>query len=399
MKLIKNANVFTPEPIGNVDLLISDNRICRIEKNIDENNELIQEVIDGTGKYVVPGFIDGHEHIIGGGGEGGFSTRTPEAVLTDFTLNGITTVVGCIGTDGVTRNMKSLYAKAKGLEEEGISTFIYTGSYHIPVITATADLMTDIIMLDKVIGVGEIALSDHRSSQPTYEEFLRVVSDARIGGMLSGKAGIVNIHLGDSKRCMDLIEKVVAETEIPISQLWPTHVNRNAMLFEKALELAKKGGTIDFTANENIDYWETVSDEVRVSKGIKRMLEDNISTDLFTITSDGQGSFPMFDENGNYIGIGIGKARAILKEVKDCVLNYNIPLEIVLKGITTNPARVLKLKNKGKIEVGYDADLCLLDKNTLDINTVICKGKVMVSNGKPIVLGTFEQDIDTALKK
>lgn len=63
------------------------------------------------------------------------------------------------------------------------------------------------------------------------EEFARVIADTRLGGVLSGKAGIVNVHLGDSPRCLDLIERVVDETEIPATQILPTHINRNEDAF------------------------------------------------------------------------------------------------------------------------------------------------------------------------
>ena len=81
--------------------------------------------------------------------------------------------------------------------------------------------MKDVMLLDKVIGAGEIAISDHRSSQPTFEEFVRIVSDVRVGGMLAGKAGIVNIHLGDSPRLMDLIWRTVRRRRSLIPSSFP----------------------------------------------------------------------------------------------------------------------------------------------------------------------------------
>ena len=251
--------------------------------------------------------------------------------------------------------------------------------------------MKDIMMLDKVIGVGEVAVSDHRSSQPTFEEFVRIASDARVAGMLSGKAGIVNVHLGDSPRKLDLIWRVIRETEIPASQFLPTHVNRNEGLFEECLDFAGEGGTIDFTGNEDIDYWETICDEVRVCKGIRRLLEKGISSDRFTISSDGQGSMPVFGKDGQFQGIGIGKASCLLKEVRECVRKEGIPLETAIKGITSNPASVLKLSSKGHIGPGFDADICLLSEDTLELKTVIAKGRIMVKDGKQQVFGTFER--------
>lgn len=391
--IIRNAKVYQPEYAGVKDILVLGDRIAALGENLKADFGGCVEVreIDAEGMAAVPGFIDSHEHILGGGGEGGFHTRTPEASLGDLVRNGITTVVGCIGTDGVGRDMAALLAKAHALENEGITTYAYTGSYQVPVHTLTDSLMKDIMMLDKVIGVGEVAISDHRSSQPSFEEFARIAADARVAGMLSGKAGIVNVHLGDSDRRLDLIRRVIKETEIPASQFLPTHVNRNAALFEDCLNFAAEGGNIDFTGNEDIDYWETICDEVRVCRGIRMLLDRGISSDRFTISSDGQGSMPVFNEKGEFRGIGIGKASCLLKEVRECVQREEIPLEIAVKGITSNPASILKLERKGHIKVGFDADICLLEEGTLELNTVIAKGQIMVRDGEQKVFGTFER--------
>lgn len=389
--IIRNADIYSPEHLGVKDILLLGNKIAAIENsiNIDVNNYVTVNEIDAKGKKVVPGFIDSHVHILGGGGEGGFSTRTPEISLSTLTTSGVTTVVGCLGTDGVARDMMSLLAKARGLEEEGITSFIYSGSYRLPVKTITGDIMKDIMAVDKIIGIGEIALSDHRSSQPTFDEFVKAVADARVGGMLSGKAGIINVHLGDGRRQIEMLIKTIVETEIPITQFLPTHVNRSEGLFEKCVEYAKNGGYIDFTGSEDPDFWEETEGEVRFSKGLKTLINENVSLDNFTLSSDGQGSLPIFNDKKEFIGIGIGKSTCLIKAIKECVFKEQIPLEIALRSITCNPAKILKLKNKGKLQIGFDADLCILDEN-LDVDYVFAKGKMMVENKKPIVLGVFE---------
>ncbi len=389
IKLIKNADVYEPEHLGKRDILIAGGKIQKIAESIELSEDLDAEVIDAGGLAVTPGFIDCHVHVLGGGGEGGFAFRTPEGTLSGFTRYGITTVVGCLGTDGIAREMTSLVAKTKALRAQGISAYCYTGSYRVPPTTLTGDIAKDIMMVEEIIGTGEIAISDHRSSQPTYEEFLRVSADTRLGGILSGKAGIINIHLGDSPRCMDLIERAVDETEIPITQFLPTHVNRNEMLFRKAIEYAKRGGFVDFTGNEDIDYWETICDEVRVCNGVKRMLDAGVSSDNYTFTSDGQGSLPIFSADGVFQGMGMGQSSCLLKEVRECVQRTNIPLEIAIKPITSNPAKILKLETKGHIAEGYDADFCFLTDD-LVVDTVIAKGQVMVRKGEILVRGEFE---------
>lgn len=389
MIVIKNATVYAPECLGQKDVFIAGTKICRIADSIEMPDDLGVEIIDGTGMLLTPGFIDSHVHVLGGGGEGGFANRMPESTITDLTMFGITTVVGLLGTDGIAREMTSLIAKVKGFKEKGLTAYAYTGSYQTPVCTLTGSITKDIMMIEEIIGTGEVALSDHRSSQPSFDEFARLAAQTRLGGVLAGKAGIVEIHMGDGPRCLELVERIVDETEIPISQFLPTHVNRNPILFEKAVAFAKKGGTIDLTGNEDADYWERVCGEVRCSKAIKHMLDEGVDSDLFTISSDAQGSIPLFSPEGKFLGIGMGKSSCLLKEIKECVEKEKIPFEIAIKTITSNVARVLALNTKGHIEEGFDADFCLMTED-LKLDTVIAMGKVMVRGGEAIVREVFQ---------
>ena len=377
MILFQNIDVYAPEYLGRKDVLTVYDKIVKIaDAGTITADGLLSgaETVDGTGLVLTPGFVDCHVHVLGGGGEGGFANRTPEATMEGLNKFGVTTVVGCLGTDGIGRDMCALVAKTKGLREQGMSAWCYTGSYQVPVRTLTDGITKDIMMIEEIIGTGEIAISDHRSSQPTFEEFARLAADTRLGGVLSGKAGVINVHLGDGARCMELIERVISETEIPASQFLPTHVNRNEKLFQKAIEYAVKGGAVDFTGNEEIDYWETVCDEVRVCKGIRRMLDAGVNPKHITISSDGQGSLPIFNEKGEFLRMGMGQSSCLLKEVKECVEKAGIPLETAISTITANPAEILSLKGKGKVREGYDADLCVLDQG-LEIQEVIARGK------------------------
>ncbi|MGX7030769.1 beta-aspartyl-peptidase [Vagococcus zengguangii] len=393
MKLIKNAEVYTPDYLGRKDLLLANDKIIAIEDQINaEGFPVPVEVIDVAGNIVTPGFVDCHFHLTGGGGEGGYQNRTPEVTLSKLTTAGVTTVVGCLGTDGIGRDMVALISKARGLEVEGISTYLYVGSYRLPVKTVTDSIIKDLLTIDKIIGIGEVAIADHRSSQPSFEEFTRAAADARVGGMLSGKAGIINVHLGDGANPFGLIERTVDETEIPISQFLPTHINRTEAVFEAAIDYAKRGGYVDFTGSENPEFWEKSDGEVRFSKGLKRLLAEGISIDQITMTSDGQGSLPYFDEDNQFLGLGVGSAKSLLVGIKDAVLNEEIPLETAIRTITKNPATILKLEHKGSLDVGKDADICVLNPETLDLETVIAKGKIMVQNQEVKVWGTFEQN-------
>ncbi len=389
MKLIQGAAVYAPEYLGVRDVLIEGSRIRKIADKIPVAEAYEVQVIDGNGMLLFPGFIDGHVHILGGGGEGGYHTRTPEIMLTDITSGGVTTVVGCLGTDGTTRTMASLLAKARGLEEEGITAYIYTGSYQVPVRTLTGSIVDDLILIDKVIGCGEIALSDHRSSQPTCEEFARIVGDTRVGGILSGKAGLVNIHMGDGERMLSCLRYVVKNTEIPPSNMLPTHINRSTRLLKDGMDYAKTlGGYVDLTTSSDPDYLE--EDEVKASTGLKFLLEQGVPEHQITFSSDGQGSMPIFDRDGNFLGLGVGKVTSLYREVRDAILKEKVDITQALRTVTANPAALLKLTRKGRIAVGCDADLVLVRQEDLQIHTVLAKGRRMVQNGASVRKGTFE---------
>ncbi|MDI3495038.1 MAG: hypothetical protein PWQ72_1165 [Pseudothermotoga sp.] len=382
IKLVKNVEVFSPNFLGKKDILIAGSKIVAIEDFINVDS-LPVEKIDGSGLIAVPGFIDSHVHIAGGGGEGGFKTRTPGIVFSDLVKAGITTVVGCLGTDGVTRNLKDLYAKAKSLEEEGINTYIYSGSYRVPLITFTGNLIEDFILIDKVIGAGEIAVSDHRSSQPSVDELKRIVADARVGGILSNKAGIVNIHVGDGKSMLDILYEIVETTEIPVTQFLPTHINRNKKLFEEGLNYAKIGGFVDFTTSVG----DLLEEDLQAWKAVKIYIENGFENQV-TMSSDGQGSLPKFNEKGQFIGLGIGKVSSVMEQFKSAVKN-GVPFEKILKAITQNPAKILKLSSKGIIAPGKDADILLFNSD-LNLDSVLCMGKLLMSKEQILVKGTFE---------
>lgn len=387
--VIKNIHVYAPEDLGIKDVVITSNKIEGIYDNVEiPNNFVAIEIIDGKGKLLYPGFIDNHVHILGGGGEGGFKTRTPEMQLSMLIEAGVTTVVGCIGTDGVCRNMRSLIAKAKGLEEEGITTYCYTGSYEIPVKTITDSIKGDMMMVDKVIGVGEVALSDHRSSQATFQDFVNTVASARVGGLLSGKAGIVNVHLGNGARKLEYLSKLIDETEIPPTQVLPTHINRSDKLFYEGEVYAKKGGFIDLTTSSDPNFLEP--GEIRAGEGLSILLRNGVDIEHITFSSDANGSMPKFDEQGHLVGLGICSVSSLYREVKESIKEHKVPIEEAIKVITSNVANILKLDNKGRITGGRDADFVIVDEESLDIDMVIAKGKIVVEKGEAVVKGTFE---------
>ena len=387
--ILENVELYTPEYKGKKNVVIVGDKFEGIYENVDIISKEVEiKKINCEGKIMFPGFIDCHVHLIGGGGEGGFTTRTPELKFSDLTTAGITSVVGCIGTDDVCRSMTSLLAKANSLIEDGLSAYCYTGSYSVPVKSVMNNIKEDIMLLQNVIGVGEIALSDHRSSQPTYDEFVNLVSQARVGGLLSGKSGIVNVHIGGGARMIDMLFSLINNTEIPPTQLLPTHMNRSERLLEAGVKYIKKGGFIDLTTSSDEDFLE--DGELTASEGLKMLYNQHIPIEHITFSSDGNGSMPNFNKKRELIGLKVCSVKTLYNEVKKSFLEYEIPIEQAIKVITSNVANLLKLEGKGEIKKGNIADFVLVDKETYEIEDVYAKGILLVKNGIAIKKGKFE---------
>lgn len=387
MLLIKNAHVYSPENKGNNDVLLAGGRIISVAPLLEVPESLGVKIIEAEGLILTPGFIDAHVHIAGAGGEGGPASRTPELQLSDMIKGGVTTVVGCLGTDGITRSVESVLMKVKSLRAEGVSAWMYTGSYQVPTPSITGDVARDIALIEEVIGVGEVAVSDHRSSLPTVEELGRIAAQARVAGMIGGKAGIVNIHMGDAKDPFRPLYKVVESSELTLRQFLPTHINRNEYIFEDAKTYALKG-YVDITTSSYPYFPEY---EIKPSRALRQLLDAGVPAEHITFTSDACGSLPGFDPvSGELVRLESGLPASNLTELRDAVLDEKIPLEIALQVLTSNPAKILKLKHKGKVAEGLDADLLLLNQN-FEIHSVLAMGVPLMENYQLLKKGTYER--------
>lgn len=365
--MIRNAKVFALED-GNeeegpslLDVWVGGGKILALtppsSSSICPTTPGLQE-IDASGMYVVPGFVDVHQHVTGGGGEGGFSTRTPEAVQNDLIDAGVTTFVATLGTDCVTRGMEHLIAKTRSLSSQGITGLAWLGGYAFPIENSvTGSIRRDVTLIPEIIGVGELAVSDHRASFPSVDELVRLSSEVRVAGMISGKCGVTYCHLGEEDSALEPLKAVVNRNPMLLKFVVPTHLERSPQLIEEAINWMISGGFADFSG------WPE-----RQRPAIKKYLEDpknhKVVHQRLLISSDSFGSINEFDESGKVIKYSYGLPNSLLRTFLALVWVDRVPIVTALRFFSRNPAAMLRLDeepvHKGKIHVGGTADLLVL---------------------------------------
>ena len=205
----------------------------------------------------------------------------------------MTPFLGVSGTDSMSRSIENLLAKVRGLKQEGASGWMWTSNYSYPVTTITDSVKTELFAIPEVLGV-KIALGDHRCSFPSMEEVRSIVADVRVAGMLTGKTGFVHVHLGDYTSSFDIFDGIVA-SGLPIKHIRPTHVARHPAVFERAMGFAKQGGWIDITTGGG-NYMGCAADAYDMA------VENGVPVNRITMSSDGHGSMPRFNEAGEMVG-------------------------------------------------------------------------------------------------
>lgn len=383
--LILNADIYAPEPLGIRSLILGGGRVLWLgegEPAVDARLGVTR--VDLAGGTLVPGLIDGHAHLTGGGGESGYASKVPAPMLSDYSSAGVTSVIGVLGTDDCTRSTAELLARARAIGEEGLAAWCLTGGYHVPPVTLTGSVRGDIVHVDRIIGLGELALSDHRSSQPTRDELLRLASEVHVAGLMTGKGAALHLHMGDGERGLELVREALAVSELPPRIFHPTHVNRRAGLFEEAMAHAAAGGVIDLTAIEG----EEDGDGLSAAEAFIRYRDRALPPERLTISSDCGGCLPRFDSEGRVAHMDVGRSTSLLACLRD-LLRLGVPLTEALPPVTANVARHWRLPGKGRIGVGMDADLLALDGD-LRVVHLWAAGRRMLADGRPRVLGRFE---------
>lgn len=374
LTLIENARVFTPFPCEHSALLLAGSRIVWMGRDPgDIRLPCPVERLDAAGRWLIPGLVDPLAHIIGGGGEGGFGFRTPELYADEAIRAGVTTLVAALGTDSITRNLPQLLGKVRELQAAGLSAYMYTGSYHLPAKTLSGSVEQDLMLLPDIIGVGEIAISDHRSSMPSHQVLAETVAQARVGGLLAGKQGVALFHLGDGREGLTPLRRLVEQTDLPRRQLYPTHCNRSRPLLQEAIAWGRDGGYIDFTTSTLPQLLD--DGELDAAEALVLCLRQGVAPDRISFSSDANASLPRFDAEGRLLGLEAGRIDSIWQQAVLAMTREGLSPEQVLPVVTRNPADILGLNRKGRLAVGQDADLLLVDPDTLNIAATFAMGR------------------------
>ncbi len=378
LTILKNADLYAPEKRGISDILICDHKIVAIDSPIGLTG-VEHTVVDMQGQIVTPGFIDQHVHIIGAGGKSGYFSITPEVQPEELISCGTTTVVGMLGTDGITKELTTLYAKCKGLEQYGLGAYMLTSYFAVPPKTITKSVTEDMLFIDKVIGC-KVAISDERSSFPTEHELLRLINQVHLGGLTSGKRGVLHIHLGALESRMELLLRIARAYPTLIPHISPTHVGRTRALFEEAIEFGKMGGSIDISTGG------TKYDEPY--KTFLHGLEMGVPIGKMTFSSDGNAGLSRKDPETGKVIFYKAPLHLNLGEVRKLVREAGLPVEQAILPVTSNPADNMKLKNKGRIRPGYDADFSVFD-DTFRLRGVMAGGNFWMKEGEWVRRGNF----------
>ncbi|MGL5317268.1 MAG: amidohydrolase family protein [Bacteroidales bacterium] len=379
LKIIKNARLYTAENNELSEILISGNKIVEIASQIDCGN-LQVEVIDAKGALVTPGLIDMHVHIIGGGGQTGFSSLAPEVRVTKLVECGTTTVVGLLGTDGFVKQLPQLYAKTMSLRMNGLSAYMLTGFYGLPTPTLTNSVAEDMIYVDPVIGC-KIAICDDRSSHPTEQELLRIINQVRLGGFTSAKGGVMHIHLGALEDGMTLLLDIARKYPTLVRYISPTHTIRTEALFHQAIDFAKMRGMIDISTG-GTKFTEPY-------KAVLMALDHGVTIDQMTFSSDGNAGVRRFDPQTGVDTYTLAPLHLNLEQTVKLITEGGLKPKDAFKLITENPAKVMNLKGKGLIAPGYDADFCFFNAD-FKLDTVIANGVTFMHEGNIVKKGNFE---------
>jgi len=379
--LVKNGRVVDPSSGTDetLDILIEKGKIVDIKPKIDTDKA---KIIDASRLVVAPGFIDMHTHLREPGQEYKETIRTGSLAAAK---GGFTSILCMPNTEPVNDNRgvtEFILSQAK--KEAVVNVF--------PVASISrgqeGEELTDIA---DILDAGAIAFSD--DGQPVQNshlmrrtlEYSKLVNTLIIdhcedknlseGGLMH--EGHYSYLLG-LKGISDSSEEIIVARDLILAEKADARLHIAHLSVKGAINLVKqaKKKKIKITAEAtphhlllDDSYLESYDTNLKVNpplrskehvqalrEAVKEGVVDVIATDHAPHAPDEK------DVEFDKAPFGINGLETAVSLVLDRLVNKNIiSLKRFIEMISTNPARILGLKNKGKIEVGADADLTILN--------------------------------------
>ncbi len=415
MLLIKNGFVVDPatERNGRYDILIDEGRILNVDTNIDSDCNC--EIIDAGGMYVMPGFVDLHEHFR----EPGYTYK--ETVKTGSLAaakGGYTSVFVMPNTCPVTDNRESYNMLMDIIKRDACINVFPVGAI------TKGQKGEELSDIEDMAGLGMRAISEDGKSvmnSSLCRKAMKIAADkgltvfAHCEDINLVEGGVMN----EGKRASELglpgisnaVEDIIAARDIFLAKetgakLHLCHVSTKDSV--KMIELAKKEG-LNVTG-EACPHHFTLSDEdipcddadykmnppLRGKEDVKAIIEGIKNGTIEAISTD-HAPHAKEEKSGSMkdapFGI-VGSETAFSLAYTELVDKGVITLYELVRCMSTNPARIAGI-DRGSLKPGKAADLVIADIDTsytIDKNTFLSKGKNTPFDGrrvKGIIKKTF----------
>jgi len=416
-KYFLNANIIDPqnslEEIGG--LIIGENgKIEAVGKKVNTNNIPSREkYIDLKEKYIIPGIVDMRVFV----GEPGFEYKENFRTLSEAALSGgVTSVVTMPNTDPVIDNVSIVdFLKRRGRDKAKINIF--------PTASLTKNLegtnMTEFGLLQEK---GIVAFTDGYKTIQNTRLMSRIMRSAydlnclvmqHVEDNELAKDGMVNDGIISTKLGLqgisELAEKIIIERDLTLLEEFNCRYHISQISSQKSLDVIKKRKEdINFTCGVSINNLSlnendigdfrtflklspplrTEEDRESLIKGINNNLIDVIVSD-HKPEDEEQKRLTFAQASTGASGI-----ETLLPMALELYHNESVKLNKIIKALTCNPAKILKI-NKGNLNIGNDADFCILDINkpwVVKKENMISKSKNTSIEGRKLqgkVMNTF----------
>lgn len=349
--LIKNALIFIKNKATLKDILIQNEKILKIENHIPETFNLDKKIIDIKGKYVLPGIIDPHTHM-----------RDPGLTYKEDFLSGsmacakggITTFLDMPNTIPNTITKKELLNKKSNCKGRSFVDYgFYFGGSNCDnsneVLEATNISVATKIFMN--MSTGNMLIEDEKILEKIFKSSKLVAVHAE-GDMVRKAIKISEktntplylCHLS-TKSEIQYLKKAKRKKLKVYGEVTPHHLFFNKEHLKENPLLTMKPELK--TKEDNLALWEAINDGTI----------DTIGTDHAPHT---------LKEKKEKLIFGIPGVENSLEMMLQAFKENKIKIETIKKIMCENPSKIFNLKSKGKLEVGYDADIVIFDLNTTE---------------------------------